>query len=63
MNSTNFKHPECFKNEILLKNMSAENFNTLSFLSKRIGKQSYDGIGNKLNTLNWFPVFINKDEF
>jgi len=62
MNYTNFKHPEHIEGEIFLKNMTFKNFNKLVFSTKRMGKQSYDGIGNKLTTSNWFPVFIKATE-
>lgn len=62
MNTIDFKHPECLMNEVFLKNMSEENFKELNFSTKRIGKQSYDGKGNKLESKNWYPTFVTKNE-
>ena len=54
-----FIHPELQKDEVLLKNMSDSSFNALKFSSKRIGRLSYDGRGNRQFENDWHPVFIS----
>lgn len=56
-------HPECLQGELMLKNMTKASFVKLNIPGKRMGKVSYDGLGNKLKAEDWFPVFISKAEF
>lgn len=63
MNIKKFKHPECLKSEMFIKNVSVEEFNTLPYLTKRLGNKSYNGLGNELDSKNWFPFFIDEKEF
>ena len=57
-----FRHPEALAGEVFFTNAHQSDFRKMQFKTKRIGSNSYDGVGNKLTVDDWFPVFINKQE-
>ncbi len=57
-----FNHPEIKSKEIFLTNESIDFYENLKFFSKRMGKNSYDGRGNRILFKNWKPIFINISE-
>jgi hypothetical protein len=57
-----FDHPELARGEVLLTNVSKSLIKYIPFYTKRKGRQAYDGIGNKLNIKDWFPIFVKIDE-
>jgi hypothetical protein len=63
-NNTNapFLHPELSRGEVFFSNADAEGFGTMKFQTKRMGSRAYDGKGNPLSPVNWFPVFLQAEE-
>lgn len=57
-----FSHPELRDSEVLFLNSNKVNFDNLKFETKRNGSVAYDGVGNKLDHDNWFPVFLQEEE-
>lgn len=57
-----FSHPEMDKTEVFFTNGELSWFVNLQFESKRLGKISYDGNGNRLTIKNWYPIFLKKIE-
>ena len=57
-----FIHPELLSGEIFFSNSDASGFEAIKFKTKRKGNQSYDGKGNKLFTVGWFPIFLHQTE-
>lgn len=58
----NFIHPEIRINEYFLSNLTYEQFEALTYKTKRKGIVAYDGSGNELGIDDWFPAFVNKHE-
>ena len=59
---TAWTHPEIKEGEVLLRNMTGEEFGRLTFTSKRQGRIAYDGEGNQLSFKDWLPVFLQQNE-
>lgn len=57
-----FLHPEMRRGEVFLSNAAKKHYLLLQFSSKRLGVNSYNGLGVKLALNNWHPVFISKVE-
>ena len=51
-------HPELRKEEVFFTNTNIKRFEKMEYISKRCGKNAYDGEGNRLYQKDWFPVFI-----
>ncbi len=57
-----FAHPELQENEVFFTNSTKEEFNFFKYKTKRIGMVAYDSRGVKLNSKNYYPVFVNLSE-
>lgn len=56
------KHPEIREGEIFLANCSKEDFQIMTWQTKRQGEIAYDFQGNQLTPLGVYPVFIELKE-
>lgn len=61
-NQNNFVHPELRVCEEFFTNANLQGFQDMNYKTKRIGNVAYDGIGNRLKYIDWYPVFLKKDE-
>lgn len=59
---SNKKHPEIKEGEIFLVNCSREDFQIMTWQTKRQGEIAYDFQGNQLTLLGVYPVFIGLEE-
>ncbi len=62
MHTDEFQHPECQKKEVFFMNMKREVFDRFDFSSKRLGKQTFNGLGEQIFYEDWYPVFVSKEE-
>lgn len=57
-----YAHPELRTGELFFRNMSSREYAELAMQSKRMGLIAYDGRGNRLSAVDWFPVFLSESE-
>lgn len=62
MQTTSFTHPEKKYDELFISNVSHSIFNSTNLNSKRLGKSSFDGQGNRIYSNDWFPMFVKSKE-
>lgn len=56
-------HPELREGEIFLTNADEEDFNKCGYITKRKGEKAFDMKGNLMEIANYFPIFVNKEEY
>lgn len=53
-----FQHPETRAGEVFFSNVPLNELADLPWSTKRLGRVTYNGQGNRLAPSHWFPVFL-----
>ncbi len=57
-----FIHPELRNGEVFFTNSDKASFGKMSWKTKRLGAQAYNGVGEKIQHEDWCPVFLQESE-
>jgi hypothetical protein len=59
-----FRHPECLENETWIGNTTKDGFETINYVSKRLGLVAYRSDGTPIPAeQELFPLFVARQEF